>query len=171
MAAQTIPKVGEAYLENAMRYLTVTYGDSTSDVPQETTISDSEAGNVIPAAIFSWGAGGITIYGVTSRVITAFKAGTGISVGTDSDASASAAAYWLSTDKVAATIATVTHPITTSWLDIDASGSATLANGITPMYYSGTGTIEVTFQAGDSDQTVPDTGQVEFGVWYTYGVQ
>jgi len=71
-------------------------------------------------------------------VVTAFKAGSAISVGTDSDASASSATYWLTTDKVAATAAEVHRP-NSSWIDLDTGGSATLANGIAPLYYSGHG--------------------------------
>lgn len=166
MAAKTAPGVGEAYLENAMRVAYVTFGDSSvADVPLYNAIADSDT--VVVTPVFSWGAGGITIFGVSTRVVTAFKAQSTISIGTDSDASASAAAYWLTVDKVAATAAEVHRPNST-WIDLDTGGSASLANGITPLFYSGTGTMELTYTPADSDELA--TGVLEVGIWYVYGV-
>jgi hypothetical protein len=166
MAAKTAPGVGEAYLENAMRVAYVTFGDSAAaDVPLTNAIADSDT--VVVTPVFNWGAGGITIFGISSRVVTAFKAGCSIAVGTDSDASVSAAAYWLTTDKVAATAAEGHRP-NSSWIDLDSGGSATLTNGIAPMYYSGSGALEVTYTPADSDELA--TGVLEIGVWYVYGV-
>lgn len=164
MAAKTAPNTGEIYLENALRYLKVTFGDSgVADVPLANAIADSDT--VVVTPIFSWGGGGINIFGVSSRVATAFKAGCTISIGTDSDASASAAAYFLSTDKVAAT-AVEGHKLNASWTSMDTGGSAT-DTVMTALFYSTSGALELTYTPADSDELA--TGVLEIGIWYSYG--
>jgi len=161
MAAKTAPGVGETYLDNAMRYLKVTFGDSSvADVALTNAVADSDTLVVNP--IFSWGSGGMNILGISTRVATAFKAGSTISIGTDSDSSASAAANWAAADAIIATVAAANQLFTTWGGD---GGSATsIAGGF---YYSTSGSLELHYTPADSDEAA--TGVLEIGIWYVYG--
>ena len=167
MAAKTAPNVGETYLENALRYQQVVFGDSANadvDISCVSAPYDDSTGTE-EVNVFTWGPGGIQIFGVSARVVNAFEAGAIISLGTDSNASASAGAYWLSTDKVAATVPE-TQRLSASWTSMDTGGSAT-DTVMTPLFSSATGALQLIYQPGTSVGV--GTGVLEIGIWYAYG--
>jgi hypothetical protein len=161
MAAKTAPGVGEIFLDNGVRYLKVTFGGSgVADVPLSAAVADSDTLVVTP--IFSWGGGGMNLLGISTRVVTAFKAGSTISLGTDSMASASSATSLMIAEVIGATVV-VANQVNTSW-----AGDGTSATGcIGGLFYSTSGVIELHYTAADSDELA--TGVLEIGLLYTYG--
>jgi len=156
MAVKTIPKVGEAYEDNALRFQKVIWGGSDAtgsvDIVGENS-ADSDTQQDI--ALFEYGPGGIMIFGVAHHTDVVFEAETDIEIGgTDTDG-------WGIIEVVNATAASPAD-----YWQSNIAGSATTQ--FSHFYSSVSGAINLTYTPGTAGASL--TGIISVGVWYTYGV-
>jgi len=152
MAALTAPKVGEAYLDNAVRFQKISWGASTADL--EATGSCVDSDTPFDVALFEYGPGGIMVLGVGTHIDSVFSAETDISVGgTDTDG-------WVDVENVNATLAGA------GYFNSNFAGSATTC--FSQYYSTASGAINLTYTAGAAADTV--SGIITVGIWYTYGI-
>lgn len=154
MAVITAPKVGEAYLDNAVRFQKITWGGASGDI----TITGATVNSDTPLdiALFEYGPGGIMILGVAHQVVTAFSAGDAITIGgTDTDG-------WAIAENVAATLAGDGN-----WMYSNYSGSAT--GDLSHFYSTASGAINLGYNAGGATEDSA-SGTIMVGIWYTYGL-
>jgi len=154
MATITAPKVGEAFLDNAVRFQKVSWGGASGDITITGACVDSDT--PLDIDIFEYGPGGIMILGIAHQVSVAFSAGDAITIGgTDTDG-------WAIAENVAATLA---HE--NGWFYSNYSGSAT--SDLSHFYSSVSGSIKLGYNAGAATEDSA-SGTINVGIWYTYGV-
>ena len=158
MGAFAVPAPGEPFLGDApgaMKVARITFGDANADVRTSASgvWTDSDSSEAV--TLLNFEAGGFRVYDMQVRVITAFPAGTTITIG-DSVGNADS---WFTSAMVGPTTAAA-NLMSRALGDSSSSRAA-------GFFTSVSGTITLTQQPGASTDV---TGLLEVLVWYTYGI-
>lgn len=156
MAVITAPKVGEAFLDNALRFQKVVWGGSDASGSVDILGANSADSDTLQEiALFEYGPGGIMIFGVAHHTDVIFEAETDITIGnTDTDG-------WAIVEVVNATAASPAD-----YWQSNIAGSATTQ--LNHYYSTASGAINLTYTPGTAGASM--TGIISVGVWYSYGV-
>ena len=156
MAALLAPKIGEAYLDNVLRFQKIVWGGSDASGSVDIVAAQSANSDTLQdIALFEYGPGGIMIFGVGHHIDVVFEAQTDIEIGgTDTDG-------W---GIVAAVAATDAGPSDYWKSNMHMSTTAELSH----FYSTASGAINLTYTPGTAGASV--TGIISVGVWYSYGV-
>jgi hypothetical protein len=156
MAALLAPKVGEAYLDNVLRFQKIVWGGSDASGSVDIVGANSADSDTLQdIALFEYGPGGIMVFGVAHHIDAVFEAETDITIGgTDTDG-------WGTVLAVAATAAGPSD----YWKSNMCMSTTTELNH----YFStASGAINLTYTPGTAGASM--TGIISVGVWYTYGI-